>query len=187
MRDDAARPGCMACILNLERRAVEDACREAASAGVVAVANLNSPGQVVISGELAAVARAGEIAKAKGAKRVVPLKVSGAFHTPLMQPAADGLAEALANVQIRRGRIPVVANSTADFVGDPRETRQTLLDQLTGTVLFEDCIRTLVAEGVTRFVELGPGKVLAGLVRRIAPEAETVSLGTAEAVRAFGG
>ncbi len=182
-----ARPGGMACVLGLEREAVEAACREAASVGLVAVANLNSPGQVVISGEHEAVARAGEKAKAAGAKRVIPLQVSGAFHTPLMQPAADGLAEALAKVEIRRGRIPVIANATAAEVWEPDETRRTLLDQLTRPVLFEASIRRLVDGGVTRFIELGPGKVLAGLVKRIAREAETVSLGTAEALAAFEG
>jgi len=182
-----ANPGRMACVLGLAREDVEAACRDAADAGVVAVANLNSPGQVVISGGHDAVARAGEFAKTAGAKRVIPLKVSGAFHTPLMQAAADGLAEALAKVDIRRCSIPVVANATAGEVREPDEIRRTLLDQLTGPVLFEDSIRKLAADGVTRFVELGPGKVLAGLVKRIAREAETVSLGTAEALGAFEG
>jgi len=182
-----ANPGGMACVLGLAREDMEAACRDAADAGVVSVANLNSPGQVVISGEHDAVARAGEIAKTAGAKRVIPLKVSGAFHTPLMQSAADGLAEALAKVEIRPARIPVIANATADEVRGPDEIRRTLLDQLTGPVLFEDSIRKLAADGVTRFVELGPGKVLAGLVKRIAREAETVSLGTAEALAAFEG
>jgi len=182
-----ANPGGMACVLGMAREDVEAACRDAADAGVVAVANLNSPGQVVISGEHDAVARAGEIAKTAGAKRVIPLKVSGAFHTPLMQTAADGLAEALAKVDIRPARIPVVANATAAEVRGPDEIKRTLLDQLTGPVLFEDSIRRLAADGVTRFVELGPGKVLAGLVKRIAREAETVSLGTAEALAAFEG
>jgi [acyl-carrier-protein] S-malonyltransferase len=182
-----ARPGGMACILGLAREDVEAACRDAASAGMVAVANLNSPGQVVISGEHDAVARAGEIAKEAGAKRVIPLKVSGAFHTPLMQAAADGLAEALADVEIQTCRIPVIANATAAEVREPDEIRRTLLDQLTGTVFFEDSIKKLVADGVTRFIELGPGKVLAGLIKRIAREAETVSLGTAEALAAFEG
>lgn len=188
MRDASeARPGGMACILGLGREEVEAACSDAASAGMVAVANLNSPGQIVISGEHDAVARAGEIAKAAGAKRVIPLKVSGAFHTSLMQAAADGLAEALEKVEIRSCRIPVVANATAADVREPDEIKRTLLDQLTGTVFFEDSIRKLVADGVTRFIELGPGKVLAGLIKRIAREAETVSLGTAEALFAFEG
>jgi [acyl-carrier-protein] S-malonyltransferase len=182
-----ARPGGMACVLGLERDAVAAACSEASSAGLVSVANLNSPGQVVISGEHDAVARAGEISKEAGAKRVIPLKVSGAFHTPLMQAAADGLAEALAKVEIRAARVPVIANATADEVREPEDTRRTLLDQLTGTVLFEDSIRKLVADGVTRFVELGPGRVLAGLIKRIARGTEVVSLGTAEAVDAFEG
>ncbi len=182
-----ARPGGMACVLGLEPDAVAAACREASSAGLVSVANLNSPGQVVISGEHDAVARAGELAKEAGAKRVIPLKVSGAFHTPLMQSAADGLAEALAKVEIRSSRVPVIANATANVVREPEDIRRTLLEQLTGTVLFEDSIRKLVADGVTRFVELGPGKVLAGLMKRITRGTEVVSLGTAEALAAFGG
>ena len=182
-----ARPGGMACVLGLERDAVAAACREASSAGLVSVANLNSPGQVVISGERDAVGRAGELAKEAGAKRVIPLKVSGAFHTPLMQSAADGLAEALAKVEIRSSRVPVIANATANVVREPEDIRRTLLEQLTGTVLFEDSIRKLVADGVTRFVELGPGKVLAGLMKRITRGTEVVSLGTAEALAAFEG
>ncbi len=179
------RPGGMASVLGLARGPVEEACREASSLGVVRIANLNSPGQVVISGEKEALGRASDLAKAKGAKRVVPLKVSGAFHTPLMQPAAEGLAEELAKVQIRAARLPVVANATADYVREPEEIRRALLRQLTGPVLFEDSIRRLAADGATRFLELGPGKVLSGLVRRIAPEADRVSLGSVEALKAF--
>jgi len=180
-----ARPGGMASVIGLSPELVEEACREAESAGLVRPANFNSPGQVVISGEMAALERAGELAKAKGARRVVPLKVAGAFHTPLMQSAADGLAEALGKVQIRTARIPVVANATAGYVREPEEIRHCLLEQLTKPVLFEASIRKLAADGVTRFVELGPGKVLSGLVRRIVPEAECVPLGDARALAAF--
>jgi [acyl-carrier-protein] S-malonyltransferase len=186
MRDaGVANPGGMASVLGLDRDAVIAACREASASGIVAPANYNSPGQIVISGQVEALAKAGELCKAKGAKRVIPLKVSGAFHTPLMQPAADGLAEALASVEIKSCALPVVANATASEVRQPDEIRARLLEQLTGTVLFEDSVAKLVRDGVTRFVELGPGKVLSGLIRRIAPEVESVSLGTAEALKAF--
>jgi [acyl-carrier-protein] S-malonyltransferase len=175
----------MASVLGLSRGAVEEACAEASDAGLVRPANFNSPGQVVISGEKEAVAKASEIARAKGARRVVPLRVSGGFHTALMEPAAQGLAETLAGVEITRGRFPVVANATAGFARGADEVRRTLVDQLTNPVLFEDCVRKLAADGVTRFVELGPGKVLSGLVRRTEREAELVALGTAEAIREF--
>ncbi|MHC4201550.1 MAG: ACP S-malonyltransferase [Planctomycetota bacterium] len=184
-----ARPGGMASVIGLSPELVEEACREAelvcAGGGLVRPANFNSPGQVVISGESSALERASELAKAKGARRVVPLKVAGAFHTPLMQSAADGLAEALGKVQIHTARIPVVANATAGYVREPEEIRHCLLEQLTKPVLFEASIRKLATDGVTRFVELGPGKVLSGLVRRIVPEAERVPLGDAKALAAF--
>lgn len=155
-------PGGMASVLGLERELVEEACRDASSLGVVAPANFNSPGQIVISGQMDALAKAGELCQAKGAKRVVPLKVSGAFHTPLMKPAADGLAEELEKTDIRPCTIPVVANATADSVTQPDEIRSRLLAQLTGPVLFDDSIRKLARDGVTRLVELGPGKVSVG-------------------------
>ena len=180
-----ARPGGMASVIGLSPELVEEACREAESAGLVRPANFNSPGQVVISGESAALEKAVELAKAKGARRVVRLKVAGAFHTPLMQSAADGLAEALGKVQIRTARIPVVANATGGYVREPEEIRHGLLEQLTKPVLFEASIRRLAADGVSRFVELGPGRVLSGLVRRIVPEAECVPLGDARALEAF--
>jgi len=186
MRDAGReRPGGMASVLGLSRELVEEACREAAAAGFVAPANFNSPGQVVISGEPAALERAGELARSKGAKRVVPLRVSGAFHTPLMASAREGLAKELAAINIRTCAFPVAANATGDYVREPGEIARALLDQLTGAVLFEDCVRRLVSDGVGRFLELGPGKVLAGLVKRIEPSAEVVSLGTAEALKSF--
>ena len=186
-RASEEHPGGMAAVLGLSRELVEEACREAEERGIVRPANFNSPGQVVISGEKEALAEACELAKAKGAGRVVPLSVAGAFHTPLMRSAADGLAEALAKVEIRAARVPVVANATADYVREPEDIRKALLAQLTGPVLFEDSIRRVAADGVTRFVELGPGRALSGLVRRIVPEAECAPLGTAEALGAFDG
>jgi [acyl-carrier-protein] S-malonyltransferase len=186
MRDAGrARPGTMASVLGLSRELTQEACDEAGARGVVAPANFNAPGQIVISGEMEAVAKASELCKAKGATRVVPLKVSGGFHTSLMQPAADGLADALASVPIKPCALPVVANATAAEVREPDEIRARLLAQLTSPVLFEPSVSRLVQAGVSRFVELGPGKVLSGLVRRIAPECEAVPLGTVDAIRGF--
>ena len=186
MRDAGiANPGTMASVLGLSRQLTAEACREASALGVVAPANYNSPGQIVISGMHEAVGKASELCKAKGAKRVVPLKVSGAFHTPLMQPAADGLAEALSGVEIKPCAFPVIANATAGPVAQPDEIRARLLEQLTGPVLFEDSIQKMVADGVTRFVELGPGKVLSGLIRRIDRGVETAPHNTAEALSGF--
>ena len=191
MRDAArSRPGGMASVLGLEQELVEEACREASEAGLVAPANRNSPGQIVISGELAALEKASALCEEKGAKRVVRLAVSGAFHTPLMQPARVGLEKELAKVEIRRARVPVSANATAEYVTEPAGIRRALLEQLTGTVLFEDSIRRLAADGVTRRIELGPGKVLSGLVRRVGRDMagrqiKCTPVGTARAVKAL--
>jgi [acyl-carrier-protein] S-malonyltransferase len=162
-----ARPGAMAAILGLTAEAVEAACVEAASAGVVRAANLNAPGQVVISGEPAAVDAACERAKAKGAKRAIKLEVSGAFHSPLMEPAAKGLAEALAKVTIRDARCPIVANAWAKPVQDAKSIRKALEEQLLASVRWEDSMRFLLAQGMDGFVELGTGKVLRGLLRAL--------------------
>jgi [acyl-carrier-protein] S-malonyltransferase len=181
------RPGTMAAVLGLATEAVEAACREASSDGAVAVAaNLNTPEQTVISGDPAAVARAGEGCKARGAKRVVPLKVSGAFHSPLMQPAIDGLREALAGAAFRDPRFPVVANATAQPVRKAPDAMRLLVEQLTSPVRWVESMRAAaaLAPGAT-FIEVGPGNVLAGLLKRIVPEAASVSLGTASEVERF--
>ena len=161
------RPGAMAAVLGLARADVEAACAEAASAGIVRAANLNAPGQVVISGEPAAVDAACERAKAKGAKRAIKLEVSGAFHSPLMQPAAEGLKAALAEVAFRDARCPVISNAWAKPVQAAAEIRAALEAQLLASVQWEDSMRWLRAQGVEGFVELGTGKVLRGLLRTI--------------------
>lgn len=161
------RPGAMAAVLGLSRADVEAACAEAASAGIVRAANLNAPGQVVISGEPAAVEAACERAKAKGAKRAIRLEVSGAFHSPLMAPAAEGLRAALAEVPFRDARCPVLSNASAKPVQAAAEIRGALEAQLLASVLWEDSMRWLRAQGVEGFVELGTGKVLRGLLRTI--------------------
>jgi len=162
-----ARPGAMAAILGLSPEAVEAACAEAAPAGVVRAANLNAPGQVVISGEPAAVDAACERAKAKGAKRAIKLEVSGAFHSPLMQPAAEGLSEALSKVTIRDARCPVISNAWAKPMQDAKSIRRALEEQLLSSVRWEESMRFLLAHGVEGFIELGTGKVLRGLLRTL--------------------
>jgi [acyl-carrier-protein] S-malonyltransferase len=181
------RPGTMAAVLGLETAEVEAACREASANGKVAVpANLNTPEQTVISGDPEAVARAGDGCKARGAKRVVPLKVSGAFHSPLMEPAANGLRAALAGVAFRDPRFPVVANASAQPVRTAADAMRLLVEQLTAPVRWVECMRAAaaLAPGAT-FVEVGPGNVLAGLLKRIVPEAGTVTLGRADEVERF--
>ena len=161
------RPGTMAAILGLEHAQVEDACARAAAAGVVCAANLNAPGQVVISGERAAVVRACEIARGMGARRVIPLEVSGAFHSPLMESAATGLSEALEGVVVHDALVPVVANVSAEPLRRGADIRAALQAQLLGAVRWEDSMRRIVAGGAQGFVEVGTGTVLRGLLRTL--------------------
>lgn len=183
-----ARPGAMVAVLGLASAAVEAACREASVGGEVAVAaNLNAPDQTVISGDPAAVTRAAEACTARGAKRVIALRVSGAFHSPLMAPALGALRVALDQAPFRKPLIPVIANATAEPVCDAREARRLLADQLTTPVRWVACMEraAALAGPGARFVELGPGTVLAGLLKRIVPGAQAVSLGTADEVEQF--
>lgn len=172
------RPGTMAAILGLDAKAIQ-AALEAVS-GIVVPANLNSPGQIVISGEIDAVRAAMDRCKEAGAKRVIPLEVSGAFHSPLMESAARGLSEALASIPIEAARIPVYANASATPVVEPESIRQSLVRQLLSPVRWEESVRAMRADGFERFVELGPGKVLSGLVRSIDRAALTASIGAPE-------
>src|SRR5262249_33086088 len=150
-----ARPGAMAALLGLPREDAEAACAEAASAGIVRAANLNAPGQVVISGEPQAVDLACEPAKAKGAKRAIRVEVSGASPSPLMEPAAAGLADALRKVTLRDARCPVISNAWARPVQKAAEIREALTAQLLASVRWEESMRWLRAQGVEGFVELG--------------------------------
>jgi [acyl-carrier-protein] S-malonyltransferase len=161
-----ARPGTMAAILGLEGAAVEALCAEV-DAGVVCAANLNSPGQVVISGEPAGVEAAMEKARQAGAKRTIQLNVSGAFHSPLMESAYQGLKEALAGVTIRPAALPVVANASGTVVVEPEAIRDSLARQLLSAVRWEDSMRLLLANPGPPFLEVGPGKVLKGLLRAV--------------------
>jgi [acyl-carrier-protein] S-malonyltransferase len=175
------RPGTMAAILGEMSRPIEAICDDAtAEAGVVVPANFNCPGQIVISGEVAGVERAMALCKEAGAKRAVPLQVSGAFHSPLMAPARAGLETALAAAAFTSATVPVYANVTAAPVAAPEEIRTRLGEQLTAPVRWTESIQRLAADipGVI-FVEMGPGTVLAGLIRKIVPGATVWSAGTA--------
>jgi [acyl-carrier-protein] S-malonyltransferase len=181
------RPGAMAAVLGLATAEVQNACDEASGPDGLAVpANLNTPDQTVISGDPEGVNRAGERCKARGAKRVIPLKVSGAFHSPLMAPAVDGLRGALADATFTDPAFPVIANASAEAVRTGVDAKRLLADQLTAPVRWVACMQA-AAEIVpaATFVELGPGNVLAGLLKRIVPEARSVSLGTADEVEKF--
>ena len=170
-------PGAMAAILGLSAEQVGEVVNRASDSGVVAAANFNSPVQTVITGQIDAVERAAEIAREMGAKRVVPLRVSGAFHSPLMQTAADALSDALSSVDIGELGIPVVANVTADFETTADQVRVNLANQLTFSVRWVESVQKMLDAHAQIFIELGPGTVLAGLIKRIAPAAQIYSVG----------
>jgi [acyl-carrier-protein] S-malonyltransferase len=170
--------GAMAAILGADAALVEKACQEAADGEVVAPANLNAPGQVVIAGAAAAVARAGERAKALGARKVVPLTVSAPFHCALMKPAERRLEPELRALTVHTPAIPVVANVDAVPKRDPDAAIDALVRQVSSPVRWEDVVRRLASEGVTTYVEVGPGTVLSGLVRKIHPDARVLHFGS---------
>ena len=179
--------GAMAAILGLEAAVIDAACREvrAETGAVVSPANLNGGGQVVIAGAKAAVDRAVELLKQRGAKRAVPLAVSAPFHCALMQPAADRLAVELARISFRAPSVPVVTNVEAAPNQDPERLRSLLVQQVTAPVRWEESIQQLAALGVNQAVEVGAGAVLAGLVKRIAPTIEMRPAGDPEAIRSL--
>ena len=180
-----AGEGAMAAILGLDADAVAQACVEAANGEVVSAANLNGAGQVVIAGGRDAVARAGERARALGAKRVIPLAVSAPFHCALMKPAEDRLAPELRAIQAQAPRVPIVANVDAEPKRDARSAIEALVQQVSSPVRWEAVVRRLASEGVTTYVEVGPGTVLSGLVRKIHREATVVSFGSPDDLAAI--
>ncbi|GAB4281817.1 MAG: ACP S-malonyltransferase [Candidatus Rifleibacteriota bacterium] len=169
-----AGTGAMAAIMMLSRERVMSICEEASNLGVCVIANCNCPGQVVISGAREAVEKAGELAKAAGAKRVISLAVSGPFHSPLMQKAREELADAIGSIRFSSAAVPVYGNYDASPSTDPEEIKEKLLNQLTGSVLWEDCVNRMIADNVDQFVEIGPDKVLAGLNKKINPAVPTL-------------
>jgi [acyl-carrier-protein] S-malonyltransferase len=177
--------GAMAALLGLEFEDAAAVAAEAAQGQICQAANDNGGGQVVVSGDKAAVERAVEIAKGKGAKRAMLLPVSAPFHCALMAPAADAMAKALAEVTVRPPVVPVVANVAARPVTDPAEIVRRLVEQVTGTVRWRESVAYMASQGVTTFYEVGAGKVLSGLVKRIADGATGTPIGTPEDVSAF--
>lgn len=171
--------GAMAAVLGLDIGAVEKIAEDAAEGEVCQVANENDPAQTVVSGSKAAVERAAALAKERGAKRALLLPVSAPFHCALMQPAADAMAEALAGVDIAAPSVPVVANVVAEGVSDPARIRELLVQQVSGRVRWSSSVAWMAGEGVGEFWELGAGKALSGMIRRIAPEATSRAVGDA--------
>lgn len=168
--------GTMAAVLGLEREKVEEVCRQASAGGVVEPANYNCPGQLVIAGQVKAVEQAVELARAAGAKRAVLLPVSAPFHCSMMKPAGDRLAGDLDRITVRDAVIPVVANASADYVVKSEGIGPSLICQVSAPVRFEDSVRRMIHDGVTRFLEIGPGKTLAGFVKKISREVEAQSV-----------
>ena len=172
-------PGGMMAMIGIEEAVLAEICKET---GTV-IANINSPSQLVISGALENIAKAGEMAKAKGAARAIPLQVSGAFHSPLMQPAVDGMTKILAKVTFKDPSVPIIANVTAQPLTHGSQIKDELLKQLCSSVQWQRSVEYMVHNGVGKFIEIGPGKVLAGLVKRINKESEMVNIGDANAVK----
>jgi len=174
-----ARPGNMAAIIGLDEAPLAEVCRQTGTW----IANINCPGQLVISGAIENLAQAMDLVKAKGAGRVIPLQVSGAFHTPLMQSAVDGMSEVIDSLSFQKPAIPVIGNTTAGPVATADSAKSELLSQLCNPVQWQRSIEYMVNNGVTTFIEMGPGKVLTGLIKRINREVRTMSIGDLEAVK----
>ncbi len=175
------RPGSMAAIIGLDESSLSEICQQTDTC----MANINCPGQIVISGATENLTRAMDMAKTRGASRVVPLQVSGAFHSPLMQPAVDGMAKIIGSLPFQEPSIPVIGNTTAKPVPTAASVKSELLNQLCNPVQWQRSIEYMVNNGVSTFVEIGPGKVLTGLIKRINKEARTVNIGDLEAVRSL--
>jgi len=159
------KPSTMAAVLGLENEVVEDVCKEVE--GVVVAANYNCPGQLVISGEIEAVEKACEVLKEKGARKAVLLPVGGAFHSPMMEPAREKLAKAIEETEFKEPICPVYQNVVAKAVTDPQEIKKNLISQLTAPVKWTQCVQAMITDGGNEFIEVGPGKVLQGLMRKI--------------------
>ncbi len=180
-----AQSGAMAAILNMSREDIQKVCLHGSQRGVVQAANFNSPGQIVISGEQEAVHYAMEIAKNLGARKAMALNVSGAFHSPLMAPAKPNLELAIEAVTFNTPKIPIIANVDAEPTTDVQRIKQNLLDQLEQPVLWEDSVLRMIKDGVDEFVEVGPGRVLQGLIKRIERQANISGIGSLEQLEAI--
>jgi [acyl-carrier-protein] S-malonyltransferase len=175
------KPGGMAAIIGLDGESLEEVCRETGAE----IANVNCSGQIVISGTRAQLARSMDLAKSRGARRVVPLQVSGAFHSTLMQPAVDGMTQAISQLDFRAPQVPIVANSTAKPVTTADEVRDELLEQLCHCVQWQPSVEYMVGVGVSTFIEVGPGQVLTGLIKRISNEVQVLNISDPESIKAI--
>jgi len=182
---DERSPGTMAAILGLEKEKVEYICNEVSKSEVLIPANYNSPKQLVISGSIKGVEKGMELAREAGAKRVIQLAVGGAFHSPLMEYAREGLAEAIDNCNFGQPDFPVVSNVEAQPASDIETIKRNLKNQLLSPVRWEDSIRTIINQGVTRFLEVGPKKVLQGLMRQIDPSVEWAGVDTLDDIKNY--
>lgn len=180
-----AQPGTMAALLGMTEDQVKAVCEKAGHAGVVVPANFNSAAQIAISGSLAGVEEAVRVAKEMGAKRAIMLEVGGAFHSPLMAPAQAGMREYLTKITIARPKVPVIANVTAGPVTDPEQIRQSLVAQITSPVKWSQTMAYLASQGVTRLIEIGPGKVLTGMAKREMNPDSMVNLDTLADLQGF--
>ena len=177
--------GTMVAILGLDHNIVKEICVKASAKGIVEAANINSPGQIIISGKVAGVAEAGRLCKEAGAKRVIELQVSAPFHSSLMKPAADMLAEVLSNLNFKDPSMPVVSNVTADYVTSGSAVKDLLIKQMTSPVLWETSIMKMVGDGFDTFIEVGPGKVLTGLIKKINPRSKLYNISDAATLGDF--
>ena len=175
------QPGGMMAVIGLDEASLVEVCRQTSTR----IANINCPGQLVISGARENVSQAADLAKSRGAARCIPLKVSGAFHTPLMQSAVDGMSEILAPVSFQKPQVPVIANTTALPLTAAEDVKEELLRQLCSSIQWQRSIEYMINEGVSTFIEIGPGKVLSGLIRRINRNVELINIGDASAVDAL--
>jgi [acyl-carrier-protein] S-malonyltransferase len=179
------QPGTMAAVMGLPAPRLDELCREASERGVIGPANHNTPTQIVVTGEVDAVLRLMELAEAAGAERVVRLQVGAAFHSPLMKPVQAALARMMGTLSWRNPAPPLVSNASGRVRSRADDVRQALVDQIASPVLWVDCVQTLVAEGCTNFLEVGPGRVLSGLVRQIHPEAEMFAADSPQKLERF--
>lgn len=184
MQEAVPTGGAMAAVLGLDTSVIEKICEE--TTGMVAIANYNCPGQIVITGEGAAVSAAAEKLIQAGAKRCVPLKVSGPFHSPLLAGAGEKLAKELENITINKIEIPYIANVTADYVRDKETVKTLLKDQVSSPVKWQQTMERMLADGVDTFVEIGPGKTLTGFMRKINKEAKTINIEKVEDLEKLG-
>ncbi len=188
-----AHEGCMAAVIGIDEQILDQICDEVSSSlashpktiRTVVVANYNAPGPLVIRGSTLAVEQVGQVARTRGAKRVLPLKVSSAFHSPLMSGAAEGMARALEGIDVRDLRVPLIANVTAEPLYSATAVRQETVAQVVSPVRWIASVKRMVQDGIVTFLELGPGKVLSGLNRRIAPQAQLLNIGNAEDLLTF--